>query len=71
MVHAVSDEDAEYINNALQHWRQGDVVLDSGLEFLHLADLSRPLSSASQQIASASERTDGVRLQSLTRCPAW
>jgi len=47
----VSDEDAEKINAALQHWRQGDVVLDSDLEFLHLADLSRPLSPASNQVA--------------------
>jgi hypothetical protein len=41
----ISDDDAEKINDALQHWRQGDVVLDSALEFLHLADLSRPLST--------------------------
>jgi hypothetical protein len=50
-----SDQDAEKINSWLQHWRQGDVVLDSGLEFLHLGDLSRPLSSASRQIANSLE----------------
>jgi hypothetical protein len=47
----LSDEDAEKINAALQVWRQGDVVLDSDLEFLHLADLSQPLSPASGQVA--------------------
>jgi hypothetical protein len=56
----LSDDDAKKINDALQHWRQGDVVLDSDLEFLHLADLSRPLSSASLKIASASERADEI-----------
>jgi hypothetical protein len=56
----LSDQDAEKINNGLQHWRQGDVVLDSGLEFLHLGDVSRPLSSASQQIASASGSADEI-----------
>jgi hypothetical protein len=49
----LSDQDAEKINSRLQHWRQGDVVLDSGLEFLHLGDLSRPLSSASRQVANS------------------
>lgn len=49
----VSDEDAEKINAALQHWSQGDVVLDSDVEFLHLADLSRPLSPASNQVADS------------------
>jgi hypothetical protein len=48
-------EDAEEINHRLRLWRQGDVVLDSGLEFLHLGDVSRPLGPASHQIASASE----------------
>jgi hypothetical protein len=50
----LSDQDADEINNRLQHWRQGDVVFDSDLEFVHLGDVSRPLSPASQQIANAS-----------------
>jgi hypothetical protein len=43
------DDDVTAINNALQNWRQGDATLDAGLEFLHLADLSRPHSHTSQQ----------------------
>jgi hypothetical protein len=54
------DDDAKKINSALQQWRQGDIALDTGLEFLHLADLSRPLSSASRQIASASEKAGKI-----------
>lgn len=44
-------EDEQAIDEALQVWRQGDVCLDPGLEFLHLADLSRPHSPASEQAA--------------------
>lgn len=50
---AIADEDEQAINEALQTWRQGDVSLDAGLEFLHLADLSRPHSPASGQVAKA------------------
>jgi hypothetical protein len=53
-------EDAEEINHRLRLWRQGDVALDSGLEFLHLCDVSRPLSPASRQIASTSESAAGI-----------
>ncbi len=57
----LSDEDAEKIDAALQVWRQGDVVLDSTFEFLHLADLSRPLSPASNQIAGARANVDEIQ----------
>ncbi len=50
---ALSEEDEQAIDQALQAWRQGDVSLDAGLEFLHLADLSRPHSPASMQAAEA------------------
>ena len=49
----MTDEDERAINEALQAWRQGDVSLDTGLEFLHFADLSRPHSPASRQVAEA------------------
>ena len=51
----LADEDEKAIDEALRAWRQGDVCLDAGLEFLHLADLSRPHSPASLQLADASE----------------
>jgi hypothetical protein len=57
----LSDEAAEKIDASLQVWRQGDVVLDSNLEFLHFADLSRPLSPASKQIASTAANADEIR----------
>ena len=47
----LSEEDEQAIDQALQAWRQGDVSLDAGLEFVHLADLTRPHSPASAQFA--------------------
>ena len=44
-------EDERAVDEALSAWRQGDVSLNAGLEFLHLADLSRPHSPASMQMA--------------------
>ena len=38
---------ADVIDDEIRQWRQGDVSLDTGLEFVHLADLSRPHSPAS------------------------
>ena len=49
----LTEEDERAIDEALQAWRQGDVSLDAGLEFLHLADLTRPHSPASNQVAEA------------------
>ena len=49
----LSEEDEQAIDHALQAWRQGDVSLDAGLEFVHLADLSRPHGPASAQVAEA------------------
>jgi hypothetical protein len=46
-----SDEQANAINEALRVWRQGDLTLDPELEFIHLADISRPHSLASIQTA--------------------
>ena len=46
----LSDVDIGAINEALRLWRQGDVCLDLNLGFLHFADLSRPLSPASQKL---------------------
>ena len=53
-------EAEQAIDEALRAWRQGDVCLDAGLEFLHLADLSRPHSSASLQVADALEDSSGA-----------
>ena len=48
---ALSEEDERAIDQALQVWRQGDISLDADLEFVHAADLSRPHSPASIQVA--------------------
>lgn len=50
---ALSEAEADEIDASLQNWRQGDVTLDAGLEFLHFGDLSRPHSPASRQMAEA------------------
>ena len=47
----LTEEDEWTIDQALQAWRQGDISLGAGLEFLHLADLSHPHSPASVQVA--------------------
>ena len=49
----LTGEDEQEIDQALQVWRQGDVSLDTDLEFLHFADLSRPHSPASVQVTDA------------------
>ncbi len=46
---------ADSIDDELQHWRQGDVSLDVGLEFLHVADLSCPHSPASVKAVGGSD----------------
>jgi len=59
------EELADAIDEELRHWRQGDVSFGSGLEFMHLADLSRPHSQASMAaVANRHDemRTDGVAL---------
>ena len=45
---------ADAIDDELRHWRQGDVSLDAGLEFLHVADLSHPHSPASVEAVGGS-----------------
>ena len=45
------------IDEQIRQWRQGDVALDAGLEFIHLADLSRPHSPASIEIATAKDES--------------
>jgi hypothetical protein len=57
---AATAEQIEDIDAALQFWRQGDVTLDGGLEFLHLADLSIPLTAASQHAAKSITETGGA-----------
>lgn len=54
----LTEEDEQSVDRAMQIWRQGDVCLDDGLEFLHLADLSRPHSAASVQVAEMLARND-------------
>ena len=46
-------EDA--IDDELRHWRQGDISLDAGLEFVHVADLARPHSQASVEAVGGSD----------------
>ena len=54
----LTKEDEQAVDQALQTWRQGDVCLEDGLEFLHLADLSRPHSTTSVQVAQALASND-------------
>ncbi|MCY4189785.1 MAG: hypothetical protein OXD42_00380, partial [Rhodospirillaceae bacterium] len=59
----VTGEQTDAVDEKLRHWRQGDVSCDSGLEFMHLADLSRPHSPVSLEIIAEGEdetQTTGV-----------
>ena len=49
----LTEAEERTIDQALRVWRQGDVSLDAGLEFVHFANLSRPHSPASAQVAEA------------------
>jgi hypothetical protein len=40
------------VDIALGSWRQGDVCLDTHLEFVHVGDLSRPSTDAAVHAAS-------------------
>jgi len=57
---ALAEEDEKAVDEALRAWRQGDVCMDAGLEFLHFADLSRPHSPTSLQVADALKEAGAV-----------
>ena len=55
----IARKSEQAINEALREWRQGDITLDMGLEFLYIADVSFPLSPASiEAIRSATNSDD-------------
>ncbi len=49
----LTEQGEREIDLALRAWHQGDFSLDPNLEFVHLADLNRPHSPASIQIAES------------------
>lgn len=49
-------QDQGAVDDALRCWQQGDVALGPGLSFIHLADLSRPHSPASAEVARTTAR---------------
>ncbi len=51
-----SEQFQDAVDKKLRRWRQGDLSRDSGLEFIHLADILQPLSCASLKV---SEECDG------------
>ena len=58
--------DAQAINEALRVWRQGDITQDAGLEFLHMADVSSPLSPASAAAVLSAESSDDTDIEGVT-----
>lgn len=61
MAGTTADAIAE-INEAIKKWRQGDFFLAENLFFIHLADLERPLTNESTEIADERAR-DGDALE--------
>lgn len=47
---SISEESALQINDALQHWSQGDIVLHGSIDFVHVANLQRAHSPASSRL---------------------
>jgi len=45
-------EEIALINAAMENWRQGDFFLSEDLFFIHLADLTRPLTPEADEVAS-------------------
>lgn len=54
---AAPQEPDPTIDCAMAHWRQGDVCLDAGLEFIHLVDLSRKGSIVAAHAAQQLQQT--------------
>ena len=65
---SLTEEDEHMIDQALKVWRQGDVTMDEGLEFFHVADHSRPHSCASIQVADALAK-DGEAMSVADKVP--
>ncbi len=51
--------DYDAITTALQNWRQGDVILDSDLAFIHIARLSQPLTDQANLAAQELPAEEG------------
>lgn len=58
--------DPASIDAALQQWCQGDTIFGSGLAFVHVADLARPVSAEAKEqagaMAAAGEKAGGTTL---------
>lgn len=59
MRHEFDPKSIEQIDEALSKWHQGDICCDTSIAFVHLADLSRPHSSASLSISKSRITTHG------------
>lgn len=55
MIEMTADAIAK-INEAIKEWRQGDFFLSENLFFIHLADLTRPLTNEAMEIAEERAR---------------
>ena len=53
------------IDKRLENWRQGDVVLDVDLPFLHLADYDNPITPEADAAASSDKTGDGDPLNPI------
>ena len=59
-------EDVTRIDQALQSWRQGDLVFDDSVFFLHLADLMTPLTTEAQETAKTRlDSGEGVAVEGV------
>jgi hypothetical protein len=57
-------EQIAQIDSCLASWRQGDVVLDGNIPFVHLADLASPTTAGAEELV-AEQGTDGLALVSM------
>lgn len=48
------------VDAGITNWIQGDVALDPGIDFVHVADLARPISQASRRLKEANPNETGI-----------
>lgn len=58
--------DTSKIDVAIQDWRQGDLILENVPFFVHLADLSAPLTSESSEAATVEQFTEDDSLAGIS-----
>ncbi|MEE4212772.1 MAG: hypothetical protein V2I43_26295 [Parvularcula sp.] len=66
-----SDKQFAEVDKAMSVWRQGDVVLGANIPFMHVADLSRPLTDEAQELADEDPDPEETLASIATTIPGF